>query len=103
MISRERDLQISDFLEQILCVWLVCGNKIHPGDGIPNAARHKTRKKGASGKCAQNDMKKTHVQPCVDRKQYRNDTKRKLSSPSLIDAIISGTPIAVPHSRHLRR
>lgn len=49
MISRERDLQILHFLDSILCVCSVISNKIHPGDEIPDATRHKTRKKGAIG------------------------------------------------------
>lgn len=46
MISREHDLQILDFLNSIQ---LVFSTKINPGGEIPDATRHKTRKKGATG------------------------------------------------------
>lgn len=52
MISREHDSAILDFLDSILCVSTIYGNKINPGGEIPNATRNKTRKKGAAGKCA---------------------------------------------------
>lgn len=61
MISRERDLQILHFLDSILCVCSDISNKIHPGDEIPDATRHKTRKKGAIGNYLQNDRKKTLI------------------------------------------